>query len=115
MPAYNAETTLMRTVAELDRKIVDEIVLVDDASTDQIVALSFSTRPRERLRTANRMTCGNAGDGVVVEQGREEGSAANGAEPGLRRPSAFPHEPTGRARLLSRGGTLGRIPAPPRR
>jgi glycosyltransferase involved in cell wall biosynthesis len=39
MPAYNAETTLVRTVAELDRKIVDEIVLVDDASTDQTVAL----------------------------------------------------------------------------
>ena len=39
MPAYNAETTLMRTVAELDRRIVDEIVLVDDASTDQTVAL----------------------------------------------------------------------------
>ena len=39
MPAYNAETTLVRTVAELDHKIVDEIVLVDDASTDQTVAL----------------------------------------------------------------------------
>jgi glycosyltransferase involved in cell wall biosynthesis len=39
MPAYNAETTLVRTVAELDRTIVDEIVLVDDASTDQTVAL----------------------------------------------------------------------------
>jgi len=40
MPAYNAETTLVRTVAELDRKIIDEIVLVDDASTDQTVALA---------------------------------------------------------------------------
>jgi len=40
MPAFNAETTLMRTVADLDRKIVDEIVLVDDASTDQTVALA---------------------------------------------------------------------------
>jgi len=40
MPAYNAETTLMRTVAELDRDLVDEIVLVDDASTDQTVALA---------------------------------------------------------------------------
>ena len=40
MPAYNAETTLVRTVAELDRKIVDEIVLVDDASTDQTVTLA---------------------------------------------------------------------------
>lgn len=40
MPAYNAETTLVRTVADLDRKIVDEIVLVDDASTDQTTALA---------------------------------------------------------------------------
>jgi glycosyltransferase involved in cell wall biosynthesis len=40
LPAYNAETTLLRTIAELDRKVVDEIVLVDDASTDQTVALA---------------------------------------------------------------------------
>jgi glycosyltransferase involved in cell wall biosynthesis len=40
MPAYNAEMTLVRTVADLDRKIVDEIVLVDDASTDQTVELA---------------------------------------------------------------------------
>ena len=40
MPAYNAETTLVRTVADLDRKIIDEIVLVDDASTDQTATLA---------------------------------------------------------------------------
>jgi glycosyltransferase involved in cell wall biosynthesis len=40
LPAYNAETTLMRTVAELDRTVIDEIVLVDDASTDQTIALA---------------------------------------------------------------------------
>jgi glycosyltransferase involved in cell wall biosynthesis len=40
MPAYNAEVTLSRTVAELDRDVVDEIVLVDDASTDQTVTLA---------------------------------------------------------------------------
>ena len=40
LPAYNAETTLVRTVADLDRKIIDEIVLVDDASTDQTATLA---------------------------------------------------------------------------
>jgi glycosyltransferase involved in cell wall biosynthesis len=40
LPAYNAETTLFRTVTELDRKIVDDLVLVDDASTDQTTALA---------------------------------------------------------------------------
>jgi glycosyltransferase involved in cell wall biosynthesis len=40
LPAYNAETTLLRTVAELDRNVVDDIVLVDDASTDQTIALA---------------------------------------------------------------------------
>ncbi len=38
LPAYNAESTLRRTVAELDRGIVDDLILVDDASTDQTIA-----------------------------------------------------------------------------
>jgi glycosyltransferase involved in cell wall biosynthesis len=40
LPAYNAEATLLRTVAELDRDVIDEVVLVDDASTDQTMALA---------------------------------------------------------------------------
>jgi glycosyltransferase involved in cell wall biosynthesis len=40
LPAYNAEATLSRTVAELDTKVVDEIVLVDDCSTDETVRLA---------------------------------------------------------------------------
>jgi len=40
LPAYNAEVTLSRTVAELDQEVIDEIVLVDDASTDQTVPLA---------------------------------------------------------------------------
>ena len=35
MPAYNAAATLERTVAEIDRTIVDDIILVDDRSTDE--------------------------------------------------------------------------------
>ena len=40
LPAYNAAATLSRTVIELDRDIIDEIVLVDDASTDQTVPVA---------------------------------------------------------------------------
>jgi glycosyltransferase involved in cell wall biosynthesis len=35
LPAYNAERTLEVTVAELDRDVADDILLVDDASTDR--------------------------------------------------------------------------------
>ena len=38
LPAYNAARTLTRTVADLDRSVVDEILLVDDASTDATLA-----------------------------------------------------------------------------
>jgi glycosyltransferase involved in cell wall biosynthesis len=40
LPAYNAEATLSRTIAELDREVVDEVVLVDDASADGTVPLA---------------------------------------------------------------------------
>jgi glycosyltransferase involved in cell wall biosynthesis len=40
LPAYNAVATLARSVSELDREIVDEVVLVDDASTDETVSLA---------------------------------------------------------------------------
>jgi len=38
LPAYNAARTLEKTVAEIDSGLVDEIILVDDASQDQTVA-----------------------------------------------------------------------------
>lgn len=40
LPAYNAEATLPATFAEIDRTIVDEIILVDDASRDRTVELA---------------------------------------------------------------------------
>ncbi len=40
MPAYNAAETLERTVADVDRDVVDEIVVVDDASRDDTVAVA---------------------------------------------------------------------------
>lgn len=40
MPSYNAARTLVRTVDEVPRDIVDEILLVDDASSDETVDLA---------------------------------------------------------------------------
>jgi glycosyltransferase involved in cell wall biosynthesis len=40
MPAYNAAETLSRVVAEFDRTIIDDLVLVDDCSTDHTVKLA---------------------------------------------------------------------------
>ncbi len=40
LPAYNAEKTLAQTYAEIPFDIVDEVVLVDDASRDETVTLA---------------------------------------------------------------------------
>lgn len=40
MPSFNAAKTLERTVAEIPRDIVDEILLVDDASSDETVEVA---------------------------------------------------------------------------
>lgn len=42
MPAYNAETTLERTLRDIPPGTVDEIILVDDCSRDNTVALARS-------------------------------------------------------------------------
>jgi glycosyltransferase involved in cell wall biosynthesis len=40
LPAYNAAKTLAKTVSELDRDVVDDILLVDDYSADDTVRLA---------------------------------------------------------------------------
>ena len=40
MPAFNAEATLEKTFAEIPQECVDEIILVDDGSTDKTVELA---------------------------------------------------------------------------
>jgi glycosyltransferase involved in cell wall biosynthesis len=40
MPAYNAEKTVARTVAEIPRDIVDFIILVDDCSKDRTIEIA---------------------------------------------------------------------------
>jgi len=40
LPAYNAEKTLQHTLDDIDRNWIDEILLVDDASTDKTAEIS---------------------------------------------------------------------------
>ena len=62
MPAYNAELTLERTVAEVP-KVVDHLILVDDGSTDRTVdvarrlGLHTVVHDRNRGYGANQKTC----------------------------------------------------------
>jgi len=40
LPAFNAEKTLEKTVSKIPKDIVSEIILVDDGSNDDTVALA---------------------------------------------------------------------------
>ncbi len=40
LPAYNAGKTLRQTYEEIDRSVVDEIILVDDASSDNTIEVA---------------------------------------------------------------------------
>jgi glycosyltransferase involved in cell wall biosynthesis len=63
LPAYNAERTLRQTVAEIPPGVVDEVLLVDDASTDRTAALAASlnipvlVHERNRGYGGNQKTC----------------------------------------------------------
>lgn len=76
LPAYNAARTLSRTVMALDRDVVDDVVLVDDASTDgtteQAMSLGLSPICHDRNKGygGNQKSCYRAaldsGADVVV-------------------------------------------------
>jgi glycosyltransferase involved in cell wall biosynthesis len=63
MPAYNAARTLGATVAEIDRALVDDVILVDDASADGTIdvarelGLHYVRHPRNRGYGGNQKTC----------------------------------------------------------
>lgn len=77
LPAYNAAKTLAQTVSEIPRDIVDHVVLVDDASSDETVSLAEHLAIDEVIRHptnsgygANQKTCYqhalNQGADVVI-------------------------------------------------
>jgi glycosyltransferase involved in cell wall biosynthesis len=63
LPAFNAGETLKRTVDELDRAVVDEVLLVDDASSDDTLeqaknlGLISIQHDRNRGYGANQKSC----------------------------------------------------------
>ena len=54
LPAYNATKTLVRTVDEIDRDIVGDLILTDHASVDETVALSRTLGLHTIVHVANR-------------------------------------------------------------
>jgi glycosyltransferase involved in cell wall biosynthesis len=59
MPAYNAEKTLVRTLDDIDRSWVDDIILVDDGSSDGTVGLARSLGLRVFVHEKNMGYGGN--------------------------------------------------------
>lgn len=63
MPAYNASATLEKTYSELPLDMIDEVVLVDDASRDSTVevaarlGLRVVVHPKNRGYGGNQKTC----------------------------------------------------------
>lgn len=74
MPAYNAEQTLEMTISEIPGQIVDDIVLVDDASTDNTFELA-GTLPittvvrhdKNKGYGGNQKTCYNTALGLNAD------------------------------------------------
>ncbi|MHB1303901.1 MAG: glycosyltransferase family 2 protein [Acidiphilium sp.] len=63
LPAYNAARTLARTIEEVDRDIVDDLILTDDASVDatadlaRALGLHTIVHAENRGYGANQKTC----------------------------------------------------------
>jgi glycosyltransferase involved in cell wall biosynthesis len=59
LPAYNAEQTLVRTYREIPLDVVDDVILIDDASKDATSQLARSLGIHTIIHEANRGYGGN--------------------------------------------------------
>ena len=59
MPAYNAGKTLEQTYQEIPKELVDEVILVDDASKDQTAAKAKSLGIKTVIHLKNKGYGGN--------------------------------------------------------
>jgi len=63
MPAYNAEKTLLKTYEEIPKQIVDEVLVVDDCSSDKTaqiardLGITVFIHERNKGYGANQKTC----------------------------------------------------------
>jgi len=63
LPAYNAARTLAKTISQIDRSIVDDIIVVDDASKDetreitQQLDVHYAFHRRNHGYGGNQKTC----------------------------------------------------------
>jgi glycosyltransferase involved in cell wall biosynthesis len=63
LPAYNAARTLEQTVRAIDRSVADDLIVVDDASTDRTreiarsLGLQYAVHKHNRGYGANQKTC----------------------------------------------------------
>lgn len=53
MPSYNAEKTLLQTYAELPHEYVDEVILVDDGSSDRTVKVAEQLNIKTIIHSTN--------------------------------------------------------------
>ena len=59
LPAYNAARTLERTIREIDRQVVDHVILVDDASSDETALLAAQAGVQVHVHERNLGYGGN--------------------------------------------------------
>ena len=59
LPAYNAAQTLLSTYREIPLEVVDEVILIDDASSDDTIAIAHSLGIHTIVHSRNRGYGGN--------------------------------------------------------